>query len=151
MQKLRFTYWVSEKQLRICVKKAFEQPGISGENILKLLERRLDNLVYRFGFAPTVLAARQMVTHGHISVNGRKVDRPSYSVKKGDAISVKGKSREILPVQEGIVRSQTRPALSYFEVDKKELRGTFLSIPLRSQIPLNINESLVVAYFARLI
>lgn len=108
-------------------------------------------MVYRFGFAPTVLAARQMVTHGHISVNGRKVDRPSYSVKKGDAISVKGKSREIFPLQEGIVRSQTRPALSFFEVDKKELRGTFLSIPLRSQIPLNIDESLVVEYYARLI
>ena len=80
-QKLRFAYWVSERQFRGYVKRAFKTPGVTGENLLQLLERRLDNLVYRLGFAPTIPAARQLVAHGHVTVNGRKMDRPSYLVE----------------------------------------------------------------------
>ena len=80
-QKLRFSYWVSEKQFRNYVKEAFKKPGIPGETLISLLERRLDNVVYRLGFAPTLLAARQLVVHGHVLVNGRKVDRPSYALR----------------------------------------------------------------------
>lgn len=150
-QKLRFSYWVSEKQFRKYVKRAFGESGITGENLLRLLERRLDNVVYRLGFAPTIPAARQLIAHGHITVNGSKVDKPSYSVRKGDAISVKEASQKMHLVEEGMVRSQTRPKLSYFEVDQKNLRGTLTEIPSREQIPLPINESLVVEYYAKYI
>ena len=100
-QKLRFSYWVSEKQFRNYVRKAFGKPGVSGENLLSLLERRLDNIVYRLGFAPTLLAARQMVVHGHILVNGRKVNRPSYLLREGDVVSLKEKSKKMSLVEEG--------------------------------------------------
>ena len=150
-QKLRYSYWVSEKQFRKYVKRAFGESGITGENLLRLLERRLDNVVYRLGFSPTIPAARQLVAHGHIMVNGRKVDKPSYSVRKGDAISVKEASKRMHLLEEGMMRSQARPMLSYFEVDQKNLRGTLTEIPSREQIPLPINETLVVEYYAKYI
>ncbi len=150
-QKLRYSYWVSEKQFRRYVKRAFGESGITGENLLRLLERRLDNVVYRLGFSPTIPAARQLVAHGHIMVNGRKVDKPSYSVRKGDAISVKEASKGMHLLEEGMMRSQARPMPSYFEVDQKNLRGTLTEIPSREQIPLPINESLVVEYYAKYI
>jgi small subunit ribosomal protein S4 len=148
-QKLRFSYWVSERQLRRYVKKAFKAHGVSGENLLKLLERRLDNIVYRIGFAPTIMAARQMIVHGHIMVNGHKVDIPSYVVKMGDVISVKEESKKMSFVEEAMTRSLARPKPSYIEVDKKHLRATIRSIPQRDEIPVDIDEGLVVEHYAR--
>ena len=134
-QRLRYSYWLNEKQFRGYVKKALRKPGISGDNLVLLLERRLDSMIHRFGFAPTIPAARQMVIHGHILVNGSRVNKPSYAVRKGDVISVKETSKKMQLVKEGMERSQARPILSYFRVDKKNLRGILTEIPSRSEIP----------------
>jgi len=149
-QKLRHTYWVSEKQFRNYASKAFRRKGESGENLLRLLEMRLDNVVYRLGFAPTIPAARQIIVHGHILVNGSRIDRPSYSVEKGDMISVGENSKKMMVVQEGLVRAMARAPLSYVQVDKENLRGTFVEIPKREQIPIPIDESRVVEYYSRM-
>jgi small subunit ribosomal protein S4 len=150
-QKLRFSYWVSERQFRNYVKEAFRRPGIPGETLLSLLERRLDNMVYRLGFAPTLLAARQLVVHGHILVNGQKVDRPSYTLKPRDVVSPKEKSERMGLIEEGLARSPARPLLPYLEVDKQNLRGTLTSIPERAQIPLRISEGLIIEHYTRYI
>jgi small subunit ribosomal protein S4 len=148
-QKLRFAYWVSERQFRGYVKRAFKAPGITGENLLQLLERRLDNLVYRFGFAPTIPAARQLVVHGHVILNGRKVDRPAYLVDPGTVISLKEKSKSLPLVKDGLVRGTARPTLSYLEVDRDEVRGRLVAVPRRSEIPLPVDEGLVVEFYQK--
>ena len=148
-QKLRFSYWVSERQFRNYVRKAFGKPGISGETLLSLLERRLDNIVYRLGFAPTLLAARQLVVHGHILVNGLKVDRPSNLLREGDVVSLREKSKKILLVEEGLAKSRARPELPYLQVDKANLTGTLTSVPERAQIPLEINEAIIMEHYSR--
>ena len=150
-QKLRFSYWVSEKQFRNYVKEAFKKPGIPGETLISLLERRLDNVVYRLGFAPTLLAARQLVVHGHVLVNGRKVDRPSYTLRPGETLSLKEKTRKLLLVEEGLARSPARPVLPYIQVDKENLKGMLTSVPERGQIPLEINEALIMEHYTRYI
>ena len=150
-QKLRFSYWVSEKQFRNYVKEAFQKPGIPGETLISLLERRLDNLVYRLGFAPTLLSARQLVVHGHVLVNGRKVDRPSYTLRPGETLSLKGKSRKMLLVEEGLARSPARPVLPYIQMDKENFKGMLTAIPERNQIPLEINEALIMEHYTRYI
>jgi small subunit ribosomal protein S4 len=150
-QKLRFSYWVSENQFRNYVRKASRKSGISGENLLSLLERRLDNIVYRLGFAPTLLAARQLVLHGHIMVNGRKVDRPSFLLRGGDTVSLKEKSKKMPLVEEGLARSRARPELPYLQVDKTNLTGTLTSVPERAQIPLEINEAIIMEHYSRYI
>jgi small subunit ribosomal protein S4 len=148
-QKLRFSYWVSEKQFRNYVKEAFKKPGIPGETLISLLERRLDTVVYRLGFAPTPLAARQLVVHGHILVNGRKVDRPSYSLRPGETLSLREKSKKMLVVEEGLARSPTRPVLPYLQVDKENLKGMLTAVPERDQVPLEINEALIMEHYTR--
>jgi len=148
-QKLRFSYWVSEKQFRNYVKEAFKKPGTPGETLMSLLERRLDNVVYRLGFTPTLLAARQLVVHGHVLVNGRKVDRPSYGLRPGEVVSLMQKSKKMLIVEEGLARSPARPVLPYLEVDRENLRGTLTSIPESAQIPLEINEALIMEHYTR--
>jgi small subunit ribosomal protein S4 len=148
-QKLRFSYWVSEKQFRNYVKEAFKKPGIPGETLISLLERRLDNVVYRLGFAPTLLSARQLVVHGHVLVNGRKVDRPSYTLRPGEALALKEKTREMLLVEEGLARSPASPVLPYIQVDKENFKGMLTSIPERSQIPLEINKTLIMEHYTR--
>jgi small subunit ribosomal protein S4 len=148
-QKLRYTYWVSEGQFRNYVKKAIRQKGKTGENLLQILETRLDTMAYRLGFAPTVLAARQMITHGHILVNEKKVDTPSFGVRKGDLISIRDQSQKMMLVEEGIIKARTRPPLPYIEVDREKLQGRLLAMPSREEIPIPINESLVVEYYAR--
>jgi len=150
-QKLRFSYWVSEKQFRNYVKEAFKKPGIPGETLLSLLERRLDNVVYRLGFTPTLLAARQLVVHGHVLINGRKVDRPSYALRPGEMVSLREKSKKMLIVEEGLARSPARPLLPYLEVDKENFKGALTSIPERAQIPLEINEALIMEHYTRYI
>ena len=150
-QKLRFSYWLSERQFRNYVKEAFKRWGIPGETLLSLLERRLDNMVYRLGFAPTLFAARQLVVHGHVLVNGQKVDRPSYTLKPRDMVSPKEKSERMGLIEEGLARSPARPLLPYLEVDKENLRGTLTSIPERAQIPLEISEGLIIEHYTRYI
>ncbi|HUL30799.1 MAG TPA: 30S ribosomal protein S4 [Thermodesulfobacteriota bacterium] len=150
-QKLRFSYWVSEKQFRNYVKEAFKKPGIPGETLISLLERRLDNVVYRAGFAPTLLAARQLVVHGHVLVNGRRVDRPSYTLSPRETLSLKEKTMKMLLVEEGLVRSPSRPVVPYLQIDRENFKGTLTSIPERNQIPLEINEALVMEHYTRYI
>ena len=148
-QKLRFAYWISERQFRGYVKKAFRTPGITGESLFQLLERRVDNLVWRLGFAPTIPAARQLVSHGHVTVNGKKVDRPSYLVKPGSIVSLKERSKGLPLVKDGLVRSTARPTLPYLEVDRDEVRGKLVAMPRRSEIPLPVDESLVVELYQK--
>jgi small subunit ribosomal protein S4 len=150
-QKLRFSYWVSEKQFRNYVKEAFKKPGVPGDTLLSLLERRLDNIVYRLGLAPTLLAARQLVVHGHILVNGRKVDRPSYAIKPGDFVSLREESKHLSIVEEGLARSPARPVPSYLEMDRENRRGRLVSLPERAWIPLDINGALIMEHYTRYI
>jgi small subunit ribosomal protein S4 len=150
-QKLRYYYWVPEKQFRRYVRKAIRQPGIAGENLLRLLERRLDNMVHRIGLAPSILAARQLIVHGHVTVDGRRVDRPSYCLRTGELVSLKDSSKKMDLVQDAVVRSQARPQLSYVKVDKNKLSGSLTFIPKREEIPLAVDEGLVVEYYAKYI
>lgn len=150
-QKLRFSYWVSERQFRNYVKEAFEKPGIPGETLLSLLERRLDNVVYRLGLAPTLMAGRQLVAHGHVLVNGRKVDRPSYAMKPGEVVELREKSKKMPLVEEGLARSPARPVFPYLELDRDHFKGKLLSLPERAQIPLEINEGLIMEHYTRYI
>jgi len=148
-QRLRFSYWVSERQFRNYVKEAFKKPGIPGETLMSLLERRLDNVIYRLGFAPTLLTARQLVVHGHIRVNGRKVDRPFYALRPGEVVELKEKSKKLIIVEDGLARSPARPILPYLEVDKENVKGKLTSVPERAQIPLEINEALIMEHYTR--
>lgn len=148
-QRLRYSYWIPERQFRNYVEKAFKKPGIPGETLISLLERRLDNIVYRLGFAPTLPAARQLVVHGHVMVNGRKVDRPSYLLTEGDTVSLREKSKKLPLVEDALSRSLSRPALPYLQVDKENLKGTLAATPEREQIPLEINEGLVMEHYSK--
>ena len=148
-QKVRYTYWIGERQLLRYARKAFSEKGDSGENLLRLLERRLDSVVYRLGFAPTIPAARQMVVHGHISVNNRSVKIPSYLVRPGNVVEVREGSKKMPQVEEGLVRAMSRGSVSYLEGDKENLRGVLKTIPKREEIPLPVDDRLVVEYYAR--
>ena len=146
-QKLRFTYGVLERQFRRYFQRAQRSRGNTGERLLQLLETRLDNLVYRLGFAPTIWAARQLVVHGHIQVNGRKVDRPSYQVRPGDVIAVREKSRSIPLIQESLQNAQRVP--DYLSVEPEKFQGTLLRAPAREEIPVDVEESLIVEFYSR--
>lgn len=144
-QKIRFTYGISEKQLKKAFEKAGKLDGIHGENILKLLESRLDNIVYRMGIASTRRAARQFVNHGHVNVNGKKVDIPSYQVKPGDVVSVRENSKEHKAMKETLENINRN--VEYVSFDKNKLEGTYLRYPERSELSQEINESLVVEFY----
>ena len=146
-QKVRFMYGLNEKQFHKLFEKAAKMPGVAGENFLKLLESRLDNVVYRLGLARTRRAARQVVNHGHITVNGRKVDIPSYQVKVGDIVAVKENSQEHKAIKEAIEATLNRPA--FVEFDPKKLSGKLLRLPDRSELNQEINESLIVEFYNR--
>lgn len=146
-QKIRFMYGLNEKQFRRLFDKASKMKGITGENFLKLLESRLDNIVYRMGLATTRRAARQLVNHGHICVNGGKVDIPSYQCKPGDVISVKENSMEHPAVRASLEAKVSTPA--FVEFDAKKLSGTYVRLPERSELNADINESLVVEFYNR--
>jgi small subunit ribosomal protein S4 len=109
----------------------------------------LDNVVHRLGFAPTLLSARQLVLHGHVLVNGRKVDHPSYTLRPGETLSLKEKTKKMLLVEEGLVRSPARPVVPYIQVEKENFKGMLTSVPERSQIPLEINEALIMEHYTR--
>lgn len=146
-QKIRFMYGLNEKQFRRLFDRASKLKGVHGENFLKLLESRLDNLVYRMGLSNTRRGARQLVNHGHILVNGNKVDIPSYSCKPGDVISVKENSLDHPAIKASLEAHVTKPA--YVEFNDKKLTGTYLRYPERTELSADINESLVVEFYNR--
>ena len=146
-QKVRFMYGLNEKQLKRTFNEAGKMKGVHGENFLKLLESRLDNLVYRIGFATTRRGARQLVNHGHITVNGKKVDIPSYRVKPGDVIGIKEQSVNHPAVKASLEAINNRVEFVTFDESKKE--GTYVRYPERSELNANINESLIVDFYNR--
>ena len=150
-QKLKFYYGdLTEKQFRRIYTKASNTKGDTSQILIELLERRLDAIVYRMKFVPTIFAARQLVNHGHVKVNGKRVNIPSFSVKDGDEISIKDKSKEINLIVESI-SSQEREIPEYLEVDVKELKGRFLRAPLIHDVPypVTMEPNLVIEYYSR--
>ncbi|MGD2129087.1 MAG: 30S ribosomal protein S4 [Lysobacterales bacterium] len=149
-QKVRRIYGVLERQFRNYYKLAAQQKGATGENLLRLLESRLDNVVYRMGFAVTRAQARQMVTHKAISVNGETVNIPSYRVKPEDAVAIRDKAKEQLRIKEAITLSQEMNLVpAWIEVDPKKMEGVFKSYPERNDLSPDINESLIVELYSK--
>ncbi|HOE77104.1 MAG TPA: 30S ribosomal protein S4 [Bacilli bacterium] len=146
-QKVRFTYGINERQFRNLFEKAGKLPGKQGDNFLFLLESRIDNLVYRLGFATTRRQARQLVSHGHILLDGKKADIPSILVKPGQKISLKEKSRGLSVVKEAL--EQTVARVPFVEYDENTGVGTFVRYPERSEILTDIRENLIVEFYNR--
>lgn len=146
-QKLRHMYGMTERQFHNVFVKAGKQQGVHGENFMILLETRLDNLVYRLGLARTRRGARQLVNHGHVTVDGKRVDIPSYSVKPGQVISLREKSFNQASVVEAIEANSFVPEYLTFDADKKV--GTFTRLPERSELSAEINEAFIVEYYSR--
>ncbi|MEH7331508.1 30S ribosomal protein S4 [Neobacillus drentensis] len=146
-QKLRHMYGINERQFRNLFDKAGKLTGKHGENFMVLLESRLDNVVYRLGLARTRRAARQLVNHGHILVNGSRVDIPSFRVTAGQTISLREKSRNLDVVKEAVEVNNFVPDFLTFDADK--LEGTFTRLPERSELPAEINEALIVEFYSR--
>ena len=150
-QKLRFYYGdLTEKQFRRIYNKASSTRGDTSQILIELLERRLDAIVYRMKFVPTIFAARQIVNHGHVKVNGKRVNIPSYTVKDGDLIELKDASKQINLFQESII-SQEREIPEYLEVDTKEYKGRFLRAPLLHDVPypVTMEPNLVIEFYSR--
>ena len=149
-QKVRRIYGVLERQFRNYYKLAAKQRGATGENLLRLLESRLDNVVYRMGFAVTRAQARQMVTHKAISVNGQTVNIPSYRVKPEDIVAIRDKAKEQLRVKEAVTLSQDMNLVpAWLEVDPTKLQGVFKAYPDRDELSADINESLIVELYSK--
>ena len=148
-QKAKFIYGVLEKQFRGYYNRAMKIEGITGDNLMALLERRLDNVVFRLGFARTRKEARQTVRHGHITVNGRRVDIPSFQVKAGDVVAVAEKARDLLPIKEALISSEHMAVPAWLEVDIEKLKGTVLQLPTRDQIDLDIDAQLIVELYSK--
>jgi small subunit ribosomal protein S4 len=148
-QKLRRIYGLMEGQFRRLFDKADRTKGITGETLMILLERRLDNMVYRLGFANSRAEARQLVRHGHFLVNDRKIDIPSALVKAGDVVSVRDRSRKIVRVQEALELSQRRGVPEWLEVDRSNFTGRIRALPARTDLTMPINEKLVVELYSK--
>jgi small subunit ribosomal protein S4 len=148
-QKIKRTYGVSEKQFRNTFEKVASLPGITGHNLLAALETRLDNVVYRMGFAPSRKAARQLIRHRHIEVKQRKVDIPSYQVRPGEEVRVKASSRELVLVQAAMEQASRGAPMSWIAVDRESFSGRVLEKPIRSAIPLAAQEQLVVELYSK--
>ena len=148
-QKIKFMYGLLEKQFRITFKKAEMLKGETGTNMLQLLESRLDNVVYRLGFSPTRPAARQLVSHKHFLVNGIAVNIPSYTLKPGDTISVRDRSKKMDIILNSIRTIKGDIDLSWLELDKAKMTGIFLNVPERDQMNLTVNEQLVVELYSK--
>lgn len=146
-QKLRFMYNLNERQFRKVFDQAGKMKGVHGENFMVLLESRLDNIVYRLGLARTRRQARQLVTHGHITVNGKRVDIPSYRVALGEQIGVREKSQNLDIIKEAIEVTSFVP--EYLSFDDNKLTGTYDRFPERSELPAEITEALIVEYYSR--
>ena len=149
-QKVKRIYGLLERQFRNYYKKASTKKGNTGENLLQLLETRLDNVVYRMGFAITRPAARQLVSHRGVTVNGKSVNLPSYQVKAGDAIALAERAQKQLRVQESLTVSQQMDlSPSWVEVDSKKFTGVFKAVPDRADLPADINEALIVELYSK--
>ncbi len=148
-QKIRRSYGLMETQFRNTFARALKQPGRTGDTLVKLLERRLDNVIYRLGFAPSRKAARQMVVHGHFLVNNRPVDIPSYLLRGGDTVTVRDKSKQLEVIHASMKRMKDNAMLPWLSLDKAAMTGTFLNIPERADIPLNADEQLVVELYSK--
>ena len=144
-QKVRFMYGVNERQFKKIFEEASKIKGIHGENFLRLLESRLDNLVYRIGFATTRRGARQLVNHGHETVNGNKVDIPTYRVKPGDVISLKADDKNLKVVAEALAKVSKR--VEFINYDEGKMEGTYVRLPERNELNADINEALIVEFY----
>ncbi|HNQ43642.1 MAG TPA: 30S ribosomal protein S4 [Candidatus Cloacimonadota bacterium] len=148
-QKLRLTYCLLEKQFKNYFVKAARATGVTGDNLMQMLERRLDNVVYRMGFAATRMQSRQFINHGHFMVNGKKVDIPSFLVKAGDIIEVRPKSRGMKMLVEAMERSEATSPYTWLTVDKENMRGSFDLIPAISEIPVVADLRLIVEFYSK--
>ena len=148
-QKAKFIYGVLEKQFHKYYEKAVRMPGVSGDHLMALLETRLYNVVFRLGFARTRKEARQNVLHGHIYVNGRRVNIASFRVRPGDVVSVAPKAKELLVIKSALVASESRAVPSWLEVDLEKLQGTVLNVPTRDQIDMDIQEHLIIELYSK--
>ncbi len=146
-QKVRFMYGLNEKQFKRTFEDAGKMKGVHGENLFKLLESRLDNLVYRIGFATTRRGARQLVNHGHITVNGKKVDIPSFRCKPGDVIAIKESDKELAIVKSSLEALSKR--VEFLTFDEAKMSATFVRYPERTELNGEINDSLIVEYYNR--
>ena len=148
-QKVKFIYGVLEKQFRLYYERAEKMPGITGENLLAILEQRLDNVVFRLGFGMTRREARQLVNHGHVTVNGRKVNIPSFQVKPGMVISLTEKGKSMQKVKENIEDNAFRPAPKWLEYDKNNMTAKIVAVPARDDIDMPIEEHLIVELYSK--
>ena len=148
-QKAKFIYGVLEKQFHGYYDAALKREGITGDNLMSILESRLDNVVFRLGFARTRKEARQTVRHGHITVNGKRVDIPSYQVKAGDVVAVAPKFKDLLPIKEALISSEHMAVPGWLEVDIEKLSGNVLQVPSRDQIDLDIDAQLIVELYSK--
>lgn len=148
-QKVRRIYGVLESQFRNYFHKAERQPGVTGENLLRLLELRLDNVIYRLGLGASRVEARQVVRHGHVKVNGRKVDIPSYQVRVGDVIAIRERSKGLTRIQELLDRASENNPPAWLEYDKERAVGKVATLPLRENIDIPVREQLVVELYSR--
>lgn len=148
-QKLRFIYGVLERQFRIYYENAARKAGVTGEVLLQMLELRIDNVVFRLGFAKTRDEAKQLVSHGHITVNGKKVSISSYQVKVGDVISFKEKSKTSSSIKKLVARIEERKVPSWLEADKDNLSGKVIALPARTDIDFDVKEQLVVEFYSK--
>lgn len=146
-QKMRFMYGLSEKQFFKTFNQASKMDGVKGENLFRLLESRLDNLVYRLGFARTRAGARQLVNHGHVLVDGKKVNIPSYQVKPGSIISLRDRAKELKVIKEALEAVTNR--VEFVTFDESKMSGTFTRYPERQELNPDINESMVVEFYSK--
>jgi small subunit ribosomal protein S4 len=148
-QKLRYQYGLMERQFRRIFEKALKRRGVTGETLLQLLETRLDNVVYRIGFASTRPFARQVVTHGHVRVNGRKVSSPSYNVRPGDVIDIRDSAVTRQLVSKSLESAQIRPVPGWIGFNRDAMRAQIVRIPSRDEIQPIVNEQLIVEFYSR--
>jgi small subunit ribosomal protein S4 len=148
-QKVRRIYGVLERQFSNYFEKADQAKGVTGKNLLSLLERRIDNVVYRMGFANTRRASRQLVRHNHVLVNGRKTNSPSYLVKKGDEVSIRERSKKLTIIQEALEAKERHGFDSWIEIDAKNFKGILKEVPDIQELQLPIEEQLIVEFYSR--
>jgi small subunit ribosomal protein S4 len=146
---MRFHYGVGEKQFKRYVAEATRRKGPTGKNLVSMLESRLDNIVWRLGLAATIPSARQMVVHGHILVNGKRVDRPSYQMKAGSEITIRDKSKEKPFIQERLEQSASRVRPSFLEFDPAAASGKLVIVPDPNEIPLEVNTQAVIEFYSQ--
>jgi len=148
-QKLRRIYGLQERQFRGLFERAERQTGVTGESLLRLLECRLDNVAYRLGFGISRKQARQIISHGHILLNGRKITVAGALVKTGDVIEIRERSRELIPIQEALEAVDSRGIPDWLELDRGAFKGVVRSLPARDQIALPVNEQMIVELYSR--